>query len=559
VRTPRALAQPFVFHDGIQGVPGPSGPPGPTGPGVAVGGATGQVLAKTSATDYATEWVTPTPVGAQYVTLATDSTLINERVLAAGTGITVTDGGAGSTVTVATSAILPTIIDAKGDLIVGTAADTASRLAVGTSNNQVLTVDSSTGSGLKWADPALSGAGAIPFNTSGAYLAGDRFAEVANTTSDYASTPDSAALDVTGDIEVVFKAKMLKWNRIPNLGNASLISKRATSQDAYQVYINTNTAAFEFRWWQGATFKNLTSSVSIPFSDGETGWVKITLDVDNGSSQHEVKFYTANDQASEPTVWTQLGITRVGAGVTSVASTTAPLWIGVDNFGALGSGDYYRVIIRNGIDGTAVFDANFASATANALAFAESSSNAATVTINTTRYTYGLPNIQWNTSNVTQALTINRVHYQPFLVSSPIVVDGTQFHVTSGPASSANVRTGIYRADSNMQPTGAPVLDAGNTVVGTSATGTFFTQVTPVTLQPGMYLTAINTSVALTCRVQRGGIVGTDIGAGTSSIISLMYAAQTQGALPNPGTAWNTRTFSTTSPNHYLFLRWSPA
>jgi hypothetical protein len=121
---------------------------------VAVGGSTGQVLAKTSATDYATEWVTPTPVGAQYVTLATNSTLTDERVLTAGTGITVTDGGAGSNVTVATSAILPTIIDAKGDLLVGTTADTVARLAVGSTNGHVLTVDSSTTEGIKWAAPS---------------------------------------------------------------------------------------------------------------------------------------------------------------------------------------------------------------------------------------------------------------------------------------------------------------------------------------------------------------------------------------------------------------------
>ncbi len=39
-------------------------------------------------------------VGASFVTLATNATLTNERVLTAGSGITVTDGGAGSTVTV---------------------------------------------------------------------------------------------------------------------------------------------------------------------------------------------------------------------------------------------------------------------------------------------------------------------------------------------------------------------------------------------------------------------------------------------------------------------------
>lgn len=48
-----------------------------------------------------------------------------------------------------------TILDAKGDLISATAADTPARLAVGT-NGQVLTADSSTATGLKWASPSAS-------------------------------------------------------------------------------------------------------------------------------------------------------------------------------------------------------------------------------------------------------------------------------------------------------------------------------------------------------------------------------------------------------------------
>jgi hypothetical protein len=46
-----------------------------------------------------------------------------------------------------------TIWDAKGDLAVGTGADTASKLPVG-SNNQVLTADSAQASGVKWATPS---------------------------------------------------------------------------------------------------------------------------------------------------------------------------------------------------------------------------------------------------------------------------------------------------------------------------------------------------------------------------------------------------------------------
>ena len=41
------------------------------------------------------------PTGAQYVTLAVNASLTDERVLTAGTGITLTDGGAGSTITAA--------------------------------------------------------------------------------------------------------------------------------------------------------------------------------------------------------------------------------------------------------------------------------------------------------------------------------------------------------------------------------------------------------------------------------------------------------------------------
>jgi hypothetical protein len=49
-----------------------------------------------------------------------------------------------------------TILDAKGDLISATAADTPARLAVGT-NGQVLTADSTTATGIKWATPAGGG------------------------------------------------------------------------------------------------------------------------------------------------------------------------------------------------------------------------------------------------------------------------------------------------------------------------------------------------------------------------------------------------------------------
>ena len=58
--------------------------------------------------------------------------------------------------------------DAKGDLIVGTGADTATKLSVGT-NTYVLTADSSTTSGLSWTSPTT---GDITGVTAGTAISG---------------------------------------------------------------------------------------------------------------------------------------------------------------------------------------------------------------------------------------------------------------------------------------------------------------------------------------------------------------------------------------------------
>jgi hypothetical protein len=73
--------------------------------------------------------------------------------ITAGTGIT--GGGTSGTVTVTNS--MATAIDAKGDLVVGTGADTFGRLAVASTAGYLLAVDSGETTGLKWAAPAGGG------------------------------------------------------------------------------------------------------------------------------------------------------------------------------------------------------------------------------------------------------------------------------------------------------------------------------------------------------------------------------------------------------------------
>lgn len=74
----------------------------------------------------------------------------------AGTGLT--GGGTNGTVTLSVDTsiyISPQIVDAKGDLIVGTASDTVGRLAVGTAN-QRLVADSAQTTGLKWVSDTVN-------------------------------------------------------------------------------------------------------------------------------------------------------------------------------------------------------------------------------------------------------------------------------------------------------------------------------------------------------------------------------------------------------------------
>lgn len=105
------------------------------------GGTTGQVLAKASGTDLDYSWVAIDPL---------------------------------------------IILDAKGDLITATAADTPARLAVGT-NGHVLTADSTQATGLKWA--AAAGGGKVL-----QVVQGTSTTETATTSSSYSDSTLSASI-----------------------------------------------------------------------------------------------------------------------------------------------------------------------------------------------------------------------------------------------------------------------------------------------------------------------------------------------------------------------------
>jgi len=113
----------------------------------AAAAATSATSAAASATAAATS---ATSAAASATAAATSASSASTSASSALTSANSAAVSAASAAAAVTTAIQASIIDAKGDLIVGTAADTAGRLAVGT-NGYILTADSAETTGIKWA------------------------------------------------------------------------------------------------------------------------------------------------------------------------------------------------------------------------------------------------------------------------------------------------------------------------------------------------------------------------------------------------------------------------
>jgi hypothetical protein len=127
---------------------------------------------------------------------ATSATAAAASATAAATSATSAAASATAAAAAVTSAIQLTTIDVKGDLIVGTANDTASRLGVGT-NSQILTADSTATTGLKWAD-APAGYTA-PTLGSTTIASGSTVSNVNGLTINSTTIPTSKTISVTTD------------------------------------------------------------------------------------------------------------------------------------------------------------------------------------------------------------------------------------------------------------------------------------------------------------------------------------------------------------------------
>jgi len=197
----------------------------------------------------------------------------------------------------------------------------------------------------------------------------------------YASVPWSPALEITGDIDIRICATPPNWQTANTGSPVVREGNGAGGNRAWAVWGIETTPAFSF-WDSGGTQRDRNATATVPFTGSSLGWVRVTLDVDNGAGGHDVKWYTSTDGTN----WTQLGSTITNAGTTSIDGTTTSLMLIGSTRAALNpfTGSIHRIQVRNGIDGVVAFDANFTTQSTLATSFTESSSNAATVTINST-------------------------------------------------------------------------------------------------------------------------------------------------------------------------------
>lgn len=215
--------------------------------------------------------------------------------------------------------------------------------------------------------------------TQGAYLSGSGLVLPGTWAGNYASTPDSAALSITGDIDIRVRVALTDWT--PASATHLLTKGPGNALGGSWNLSVTTSGKLNFMWNEAGTGRSYDSSSSVAagVTDGATKWIRVTLDVDNGSANYDLKFWLSDDGSS----WSQLGSTRNGA-ATSIADDSYDVQAGSRLNSNTLAGTVYRAIVKDGIDGTTVFDADFSSVPAGRSAFIESSSNAAVVTVRST-------------------------------------------------------------------------------------------------------------------------------------------------------------------------------
>ena len=200
-------------------------------------------------------------------------------------------------------------------------------------------------------------AGDIAAYFGGSAYFGSAYLSLPGTAGNYASTPDSAANSVTGDITL--KGSVSPDDNTPATNN-TLIGKWVDTgnQRSHLLWLQTGGTLRLHYSRDGIETLFATSTAATGFADGTAWWYKITRNATTG----DIIFYTSTDGVT----FTQLGTTVAGT-AGALFNSTASLLVGA--YGGSGAsapftGKVYYAEVQNGIDGTVVakFDPNDATA-----------------------------------------------------------------------------------------------------------------------------------------------------------------------------------------------------
>lgn len=164
----------------------------------------------------------------------------------------------------------------------------------------------------------------------------------------------AGATNSTGDIDIRVNLKSPNWVAG---ATQSLMSKWTNDASMSWVFNLGGNGYLSLQWSEdGSTVGNkvVSSGTAVPFAANAEGWVRATLDVDNGAGQYEGKLYTSTDGST----WTQLGATVTGTtGITKIFASTSDYTLGArgaSSAALLADTRIYEVQVRDGINGPSV-------------------------------------------------------------------------------------------------------------------------------------------------------------------------------------------------------------
>jgi hypothetical protein len=165
------------------------------------------------------------------------------------------------------------------------------------------------------------------------------------TSGNYVSTPDSASLDITGNLTLVAYVAPDTWTPA---GTQMFVAKYGTAGQRSHRFGLVNTGHLTATVSSdGTATTTQNSSAVVSAAAGEARWVAVTFVADNGSGSRVWRFWTSSDGAT----WTQLGTTATISGTWTTFASTAPVEVGSIETGnaTLLSGKVYRAQVRNGV------------------------------------------------------------------------------------------------------------------------------------------------------------------------------------------------------------------